>query len=210
MGSNPAAPTISKSSPRGSFLVFRLCAGWRAATLGGVATTRMILNEESCGLVLGEMVEEAERLIWLVTADIKDLHVKRGRRYVPFLQVLAEKGSEGVEVRLIHAKEPGPRFREDFDRFPELIEAENFERILCPRMHMKCVLVDGRKAYIGSANLTGAGMGAKHKDRRNFEAGVVTDEPAMVGELMDFLDAFHLGDHCLKCRLREVCPDPVA
>ena len=26
--------------------------------------------------------------------------------------------NRGVEVRLIHAKEPGPAFREDFDRYP--------------------------------------------------------------------------------------------
>ena len=171
---------------------------------------RIVLNEETYQLVLLDLVMEAKRLLWLVTADIKDLHIKQGRRYVPFLKILAEKISEGVEVRLIHSKEPGPRFREDFDRFPELIESDLFERVLCPRMHMKCVIADGRKAYIGSANLTGAGMGAKHRDRRNFEAGMVTNDPDVVNELMAFLDAFHLGDHCLKCQLRHLCPDPVA
>jgi phosphatidylserine/phosphatidylglycerophosphate/cardiolipin synthase-like enzyme len=172
--------------------------------------TRIVLNEETYPLVLKELVMEAKHLLWLVTADIKDLHIKEGRRYVPFLKLIAQMVAEGVDVRLIHAKEPGPRFREDFDRFPELVEAENFERILCPRMHMKCVVVDGRKAYIGSANLTGAGMGAKNPNRRNFEAGVITDDREMVGELMSFLDAFFLGDHCIKCQLRKVCPDPVA
>lgn len=175
-----------------------------------MSSHRIVLNEETYETVLHDLVMGAERLLWLVTADIKDLHIRQGRRFVPFLKILAEKISEGVEVRLIHAKEPGPRFRKDFDRFPELIESELFERVLCPRMHMKCVIADGRRAYIGSANLTGAGMGAKHRDRRNFEAGVVTDDPVMVGEMMAFLDAFHLGDHCLKCQLRKVCPDPVA
>lgn len=173
-------------------------------------TTRLVLNEETCPLVLGELATGARRLLWIATADIKDLHVKEGRRFVPFLKTLADKVAEGVEVRLIHAKEPGPRFRKDFDRFPELIESDLFERILCPRMHMKCVVADGRRAYIGSANLTGAGMGAKNPRRRNFEAGMITDDPETVGELMDFLDSFHLGDHCLKCQLRDVCPDPIA
>lgn len=172
--------------------------------------TRVVLNEETYPQVLGDLVGEAKRLLWLVTADIKDLHIKEGRRFVPFLKVLAAKVAEGVEVRLIHSKEPGPRFREDFDRFPELVESENFERILCPRMHMKCVVVDGRKAYIGSANLTGAGMGAKNPQRRNFEAGVITEDPEMVHGVMEFFDHFYLGDHCLKCQLRDVCPDPVA
>lgn len=175
-----------------------------------MAATRLVLNEATYALVLKEMVVEARRLLWLVTADIKDLHMEEGGDFVPFLKVLADKLKEGVEIRLVHAKEPGPRFREDFDRFPELVEAEGFERILCPRMHMKCVIADGRKAYIGSANLTGAGMGAKGRHRRNFEAGVVTEDGEMIRELMQFLDAFYLGDHCAKCQRREVCPDPIA
>jgi phosphatidylserine/phosphatidylglycerophosphate/cardiolipin synthase-like enzyme len=172
--------------------------------------TRLVINEATYQLVLKELVMEARRLLWIVTADIKDLYIEDGGNFVPFLKVLADKLRDGVEIRLVHAKEPGPRFREDFDRFPELVEAEGFERILCPRMHMKCVIADGRKAYVGSANLTGAGMGAKSPHRRNFEAGVVTEDKDTIRELMGFLDAFYLGDHCVKCQRREVCPDPIA
>ena len=169
-----------------------------------------MLNEATYAEVLQGLVAEARRLLWIVTADIKDLYLEDGGDFVPFLKVLADKLRTGVEVRLVHAKEPGPRFREDFDRFPELVEAEGFERILCPRMHMKCVIADSRRAYIGSANLTGAGMGAKSPHRRNFEAGVVTEDREMIRELMAFLDGFYLGDHCVKCQRREVCPDPIA
>lgn len=171
---------------------------------------RLVLNEDTHTLVLRQLISEARRLLWLVTADIKDLHLEDSGRFVPLLQVLAGKLREGVEVRLVHAKEPGPSFREDFDRFPELVEAEGFQRILCPRMHMKCVIADGCRAYIGSANLTGAGMGAKSPHRRNFEAGILTDDRGTIAELMHFLDAFYVGDHCLKCQRRGVCPDPVA
>ena len=175
-----------------------------------MSQTRLVLNEATYQLVLKELVMEARRLLWIVTADIKDLYIEDGKDFVPFLKVLADKLRDGVEIRLVHAKEPGPRFREDFDRFPELVEAEGFERILCPRMHMKCVIADGRRAYVGSANLTGAGMGAKSPHRRNFEAGVVTEDRETIGELTTFLDAFYLGDHCVKCQRREVCPDPIA
>ncbi|MEQ1750064.1 MAG: phospholipase D-like domain-containing protein [Prosthecobacter sp.] len=170
---------------------------------------KLVINQETYQVVLQEIVPAAKKLLWLVTADLKDLHVGVGKKFVPFLQVLAGKISEGVEVRLIHAKEPGPRFRADFDRFPELIESDLFSRILCPRMHMKCIIADGRIAYIGSANLTGAGLGAKSDHRRNFEAGIVTEDREVIGQLMTFLDTFYLGDHCLKCQRREVCPDPI-
>jgi hypothetical protein len=43
-------------------------------------------------------------------ADIKDLYVEER----PFLGLLADLIKKGKEVRLIHTKEPGPNFREDF------------------------------------------------------------------------------------------------
>lgn len=171
---------------------------------------RLVLNAETYEAVLRDIVARARRFLWIVTADVKDLHVEGpGGRFVPFLEVLAGKLREGVEVRLIHAKEPGPRFREDFDRFPEFLRSDAFDRVLCPRMHMKCVIADGRVAYVGSANLTGAGMGAKADGRRNFEAGFVTEDRECLGQLMAFLDAFYMGDHCEQCLRREACPEPL-
>lgn len=170
----------------------------------------LILNEAHYERVIAGVIPEAQKFLWIATADIKDVHVAGpGKRYVPFLSVLAGLVGSGVDVRLIHAKEPGPRFRKDFDRFPELVENERFERILCPRMHMKVFIVDGRMAYIGSANLTGAGIGAKSPKRRNFEAGVLTDDRGMIRELMAELDELYLGNHCIGCGRRDVCPDPI-
>jgi phosphatidylserine/phosphatidylglycerophosphate/cardiolipin synthase-like enzyme len=174
------------------------------------ATPQLVLNHDTYDVVLQRIIPEATRSLWLVTADLKDLHTKTtGKKFVPLLQVLATKLDEGVEVRLVHAKEPGPRFRKDFDRFPQFLNSDRFERILCPRMHMKAVIADGRIAYIGSANLTGAGLGAKGDHRRNFEAGIVTEDRSTIAGLMEFLDSFYLGDHCLKCQRRDVCPDPI-
>ena len=172
--------------------------------------TELILNRQHYTRLSLEEVPAAKKFLWLATADLKDLHVSRGRRFVPFLGVLAELVARGVYVRLLHAKEPGPRFREDFDRYPELLHPELFERVLCPRLHTKAVLVDGRLAYVGSANLTGAGIGAKNEHRRNFEAGILTDEPGLVQPLMEELDLLWMGGHCGACQRRSVCPDPIA
>ena len=136
--------------------------------------------------VIQEIVPSAKQFLWLGTSDLKDLHVHRGRRMVPFLAVLSELIDDGVSVRLIHAKEPGPAFRQDFDRYPNLVGG--LERLLCPRVHFKSVVVDGRVAYCGSANLTGAGMGAKSSHRRNFEAGFVTESPSIVNAIMAQFD----------------------
>ncbi len=68
------------------------------------------------------LVPKVKRSLWIGTADIKDLYVKVGSQTKPFLAVLAQLIKKGVEVRLIHAKEPGPAFREDFDKYPALFD----------------------------------------------------------------------------------------
>ena len=85
-------------------------------------------------------VASVRKSLWIGKADIKDLHVKAGNSSEPFLAVLAKLIKRGVEIRLIHAKEPGPAFREDFDRYPIL--KTGLERMLCPRVHFKMLIFD--------------------------------------------------------------------
>lgn len=148
-----------------------------------------------------------KRSLWIGTADIKDLYVKSGSATVPFLAVLAQLLKRGVEVRLIHAKEPGPAFREDFDRYPIL--RTQLERVLCPRVHFKILVFDAQVAYIGSANLTGAALGMKSDHRRNFEAGILTNEPPLVSAAMEQFDSVWRGAHCASCGRKSFCGDPI-
>jgi len=164
-----------------------------------------IIDREIYEEVIRERVAKARRFLWMATADLKDLHVDKSGRMVPFLEVLSDLVKKHVEVRLLHAKEPGPAFRRDFDRYPNLITG--MERILCPRVHLKAVVVDGRFAYTGSANLTGAGMGAKSEHRRNFESGIITDDKRIVTRVMDQFDTIWTGTHCPKCGRKKFCAD---
>ena len=66
---------------------------------------------------------------------------------------------------MIHAKEPGQIFREEFDNYPALFKG--LERALCPRVHFKILVFDCKVAYIGSANLTGAGIEMKRAKTGN-------------------------------------------
>jgi phosphatidylserine/phosphatidylglycerophosphate/cardiolipin synthase-like enzyme len=173
-------------------------------------TCELLLNEQIHQRGVLDLLAQADTYVWILTADLKDMHVQKGRVFVPFLELLSDLIERGVAVRLFHAKEPGPRFREDFDRYTTLVESELFERVLCPRLHTKAIVVDGRVAFVGSANLTGAGMGAKHVDKRNFEAGFVTNDAAHVDPLVRFVDSLYVGERCATCRRRDVCPDPIA
>lgn len=153
-------------------------------------------------------IPKVKRLLWIATADLKDLYVeKKGGAVVPLLQILNDLVKKGVEVRLIHAKEPGQPFREDFDKYPALWGG--MERRLCPRVHMKLIVMDSELVYIGSANLTGAGMGMKSSANRNFEAGILTDEPGFIDSAMSHFDSVWEGTHCKKCGRKEFCGDKI-
>ena len=152
-------------------------------------------------------VQSVKHNLWIGTADIKDLYVEVGNEKKPFLALMAQLIRKGVEIRLIHAKEPGPNFREDFDKYPVLYD--RLERVLCPRVHFKLIVFDCKEVYIGSANLTGAGIGMKAETTRNFEAGILTDEPEIVEQAMNQFDDVWIGKHCKKCKRREFCSDPI-
>lgn len=152
-------------------------------------------------------VQNVKHTLWIGTADIKDLYVEAGKEKKPFLALIAQLIRRGVEVRLIHAKEPGPNFREDFDKHPLLYD--RLERVLCPRVHFKMIVFDCKEAYIGSANLTGAGIGMKADTTRNFEAGILTDAPEFVEHAMSQFDDVWIGKHCKACKRREFCLDPI-
>ncbi len=152
-------------------------------------------------------VSAVKRQLWIGTADIKDLYVKRGSSSVPFVGVLDTLTSKGVEVRLIHAKEPGAILKAEFDNYPLLLN--RMERCLCPRVHFKLMIFDLETVYIGSANLTGAGIGMKSDNKRNFEAGVLTNVPTLVKAAIEHFDKVWMGAYCKKCGRKQFCGDKI-
>ena len=165
-----------------------------------------ISNESHYEQVI-ERIKTVKKTLWIGTADIKDLYVKDGRGTKPLLEVLSDLAKRGVEIRLIHAKEPGPAFRQDFDKYPALIDG--MERVLCPRVHFKIIVFDLKTAYVGSANLTGAGLGMKGENTRNFEAGVLSSNKDFVKNAAEQFDSVWMGAHCKGCKRKEFCGDPI-
>ena len=167
---------------------------------------RYIGNEAHYSDIIAGSLSVTKQL-WIGTADIKDLYISRNGTTVPYLKALSDLIRRKIEVRLIHAKEPGPNFRKDFDKNPELWNG--LERVLCPRVHFKVMVFDMKTVYVGSANLTGAGLGMKGKDSRNFESGIFTNDRTIVQSVIQQFDDVWIGIHCRTCRRKAFCGDRI-
>ncbi|HTA20868.1 MAG TPA: phospholipase D-like domain-containing protein [Polyangia bacterium] len=165
-------------------------------------------------------VMEARQSVWIATANLKELMVEDhraapGRRrtargggsYRSVLAVFDELASRGVELRILHASPPSGPFQRELARHPALRRALAMR--LCPRVHFKAVVVDGGFLYLGSANWTGAGLGAKGTGRRNFELGFATADDVLLDRVQALYEHVWRGAGCAGCKLREVCPAPL-
>ena len=167
---------------------------------------QFITNEQLYDKVIGPL-SDATSFVWIGTADIKDLHVHHKGKVESFLATLNRLIKKKVAIRLLHAKQPGENFQTSFNKYPIL--SENMEMQLCPRVHFKHIIVDGKFAYSGSANLTGAGLGIKSIHTRNFESGFVTTDPDLIDAIMTQFDEVWMGTHCPECKRKAFCKEPI-
>ncbi|MGO9829956.1 MAG: phospholipase D family protein [Myxococcaceae bacterium] len=168
----------------------------------------LVTGEALYRRVILDKLAHARESAWIATANVKAMFVEQDGHFDSVLGLFRTLAARGVELRLLHAELPSRPFRSAFDRLPSLVRG-GLELKVCPRVHFKCVLVDGAWAYLGSANLTGAGLGAKHADARNFELGVLTEDFDVLDRLRALFQAVWSGAECGTCRLRAVCPDPI-
>ena len=177
------------------------------------AVIRLVRNREHVDEVIERGIRSARTSVWISTANLKDVHVEapvgtaaRARgRYVSLFTELEQAGRSGVDVRILHAGPPSRALsvRIKAERKPSLALRR------CPRVHLKMIAVDGALLYLGSANFTGAGLGSKGEAKRNFEAGIVTDDEWLLDEMQATFDAIWTGKHCATCLLRAECPGPL-
>jgi phosphatidylserine/phosphatidylglycerophosphate/cardiolipin synthase-like enzyme len=172
-----------------------------------------------------QAVMEARRSIWIATANLKELMVEdhraapgrrrtlrvsgRGARsYRSIMSVFAELTARGVELRILHAGIPSRPFQAAVKKYLQVGRGGLALRA-CPRVHFKAAVVDGGFVYLGSANWTGAGLGAKGTGRRNFELGFASSDDGLLDRVQEIFDRVWRGAECKGCKLREKCPAPI-
>lgn len=171
-------------------------------------TAELLTGEALYQRVVLEKLAHARESVLIATANVKAMLVEVDGDFRPVADVFAALARRGVEVRLLHAELPSRPFRAAFDKHRVLTRGGMTLKI-CPRVHFKAVLVDGAWLYLGSANLTGAGLGAKHKDGRNFELGFVTEDFDTIDRVSALFESVWSGMECRACRHYDECPDPI-
>jgi len=157
--------------------------------------------------VILDKLAGARESAWIATANLKDMQVELGGKFQSVVALFARLAERGVAVRVLHAELPSRPFRASFEKSRRLWSELDLK--ICPRVHFKTVIVDGAWVYLGSANLTGAGLGAKAEGRRNFELGFCTEDFDTVDRAKALFEAVWSGAECSACKLRRICPDPI-
>jgi phosphatidylserine/phosphatidylglycerophosphate/cardiolipin synthase-like enzyme len=167
----------------------------------------LVIDAQHFHRIVRDGILTAKTSLDISTADFKAMLVPEPgtRRAKSIVEIFRRLAARGVEIRLLHAGTPSSAALRELKK--ELPQNLTIRR--CPRLHAKAVVIDARRMYLGSANLTGAGLGAKADGRRNFEMGIWTESPALIDAVLGEFNALWEGHRCESCKRKDVCPVPL-
>lgn len=172
--------------------------------------THLIVNENHYEEVI-QRICKAKSSIRIMTANFKRFNLKptdkQGKDYkdgTPFVKYLMAKAVQGVSVQIICSK-PSSYFTEEWKEYYRQMNPELFEYKFCERNHAKVIIIDDEFAYVGSANITPAGIGQGIFTSGNFEVGVLTEDSGLVTTLKAYFSKIWDGDFCEGCHRYKNC-----
>lgn len=173
--------------------------------------TCLVINEDHYQEVL-DRICAAQSSIRLMTANFKRFKLKptgfQGKDYkdgTPFIKYLMAKAVQGVSVQIICSM-PSNSFTEEWkEYYRQMGEPNLFDYKFCERNHAKVVVIDDTICYIGSANVTPAGLAQCDFKITNFEAGILTEDPPLVSSVNELFMKIWNGDYCVGCHKAKDC-----
>lgn len=158
-------------------------------------------------------IASAKSSISIMTADFNVFRLKptskQGKKYAdgtPFLDFLIEKAKQGIAVNIV-SSEKSSYFEDSVERAYCNIPGNCFSVWFCTRNHAKVVIIDDKWAYIGSANMTRAGIGQPHCSPGNFEAGILTEDSEIIASLNERFSDITCYKFCDDCHRRKGCKE---
>ena len=173
--------------------------------------THLVINENHYQEVI-QKICSAKSSIRIMTANFRRFNLKptdsQGDQYkdgTPFIKYLMAKAVQGVSVQILCSK-PSSTFSEEWkDYYRQMMNPNLFEYKYCDRNHAKVVIIDDEFAYVGSANVTPAGMGQGIFTPGNFEAGLITENPDLVSSVKALFSSIWDNNRCNGCHRADKC-----
>jgi len=164
------------------------------------------LTGEAMHEALFDDLRKAKSDIVVATADLKLAQTGPNEHIIDVFEAMPK-----IDIRILCSRTTTP-FRKTLAE-SRLLDRTTFQIRQCERNHSKAFMIDGRTVYVGSANLTGKGVGPMASEHsRNNEIMIRMDGSRAVSLIRFVLDAsfepFWSGKDCDRCRRRkrELCP----
>lgn len=120
-------------------------------------------------------------------------------RWASFSELLNNQAKKGVNIKILYGE------KNSYQLFlSKLVKSINYR--FCPRIHTKLIVVDNKIAYVGSANLSGSGIGQSIKNGSNFELGIVVSDSTLLERINAFFYYRWNRKDCQYCKLKNKCP----
>ena len=168
--------------------------------------TTLISDREHYDFLIGN-IRKARRSVLISTANMKRFSIGETEAKATsesFLDILDSLANSGVDIRVI-CSSPSRGFLEEMEGHEDLMNSPYFSFKTCRRCHMKMVVIDSEIIYIGSANITAAGMGPRIDTRRNFEVGMISSDSNLVEQGIDIFEESWSTERCSTCYYKSEC-----
>lgn len=167
--------------------------------------TRLITNKSHYEEVV-ERICSAKSSIKIMTANFKRFRLEHTEEQAmfygtPFIERLMEKAVQGVSVQIICSMPSQSFTKEWMDYFQQMNNLKLFEYKFCERNHAKVFIFDDKLAYVGSANVTRAGLRQDTSSQLNIEAGILTEDPELVSSIRSFFSEIWNSKWCSECHI---------
>jgi len=142
-----------------------------------------------------EHIMKTEKCLLIGTFNLQNLKIKIHNNYVSLSDILIDLVRKGLFIAIL--TQPNSNKTSFVQTLNERLgRRKNFLVRNCPRLHLKTIIIDFKIAYIGSANLTGFGLGTRSIQKRNFELGFITTDKSIIYDTSRMYLDIITGTYC--------------